>query len=171
MDPSLNPNEKNQVNIKRLEEELSSTNPKVFQGIDNKKKNEILRTITSTSLQVSHHRGPLPPADELEKYNNAIPDGANRIMLMAEAQQAHRMKLESDTIGEQMRQSGRGQNFGFIIGIIALLVGGAVAMYGHEITGSVIGGGGITGLVSVFVYGKRAQRKSMENKNQIQPTR
>lgn len=65
-------------------------------------------------------------------------------------------------VTEQLKQSGRGQTFGFIIGIIAIAGGVACILQGYEWAGGFIGGGGITGLVSVFVYGKRKQEKNLE---------
>lgn len=38
--------------------------------------------------------GPLPPPDMLLKYNDIVPDGAERIIVMAEKQQNHRIYLE-----------------------------------------------------------------------------
>ena len=40
--------------------------------------------------------GPIPPPDLLEKYNNIIPNGADRILAMAEQQQAHRQFMEKN---------------------------------------------------------------------------
>jgi uncharacterized membrane protein len=38
--------------------------------------------------------GPIPPPDLLERYNQIIPEGADRILKMAEKQSAHRQKIE-----------------------------------------------------------------------------
>ena len=40
------------------------------------------------------HSGPLPSPQDLVMYNQIIPDGANRIMCMAEKEQEVRMELE-----------------------------------------------------------------------------
>src|SRR5882757_310595 len=43
-------------------------------------------------------RGPLPPPDILKGYNDAVPDGAERILRMAEKQSQHRMDMEKKVI-------------------------------------------------------------------------
>jgi len=42
--------------------------------------------------------GPLPQAAELAAYNQAVPDGAQRIVAMAEKQAGHRMSIEAQVI-------------------------------------------------------------------------
>ncbi len=48
-----------------------------------------------------------------------------------------------------------GQIFGLIIGMTAIISGALTAYYGSEWAGGFIGGGGVIGLVSVFVLGRR----------------
>ncbi|OGU16083.1 MAG: hypothetical protein A2X61_13295 [Ignavibacteria bacterium GWB2_35_12] len=99
------------------------------------------------------------------KYNNACPDAAERIIKMAEQQQQHRTELENKVITQQIKESQRGQIFGFILGLIGLL-GSIILIYsGKEIGGSILGGGSLTLLVSLFVLGKKAQKKSLEEKS------
>ena len=40
----------------------------------------------------AHRRGPLPPPSELEKIDQIIPGGADRLLRMAEKEQAHRIE-------------------------------------------------------------------------------
>jgi uncharacterized membrane protein len=47
------------------------------------------------------HSGYLPDPLSLSAYDELIPNGADRIMKMAEKQQEHRMKIESTAIGRQ----------------------------------------------------------------------
>lgn len=152
--------------FKELEQELVKTNPQVFKGIPADKKDAIIRTFTKVSMSVEHSSGPIPHPEHLERYNQIIPNGADRIMRMAEKQQEHRQELEKHAVQSQLKQSGRGQIFGLVIGISALAIGGTCAMFGNEISGSIIGAGGVTGLVSVFVIGKNRQRESLKRKNQ-----
>jgi uncharacterized membrane protein len=59
------------------------------------------------SATISAFQGPLPPPDVLERYNLVVPNGAERIMAMAESQVHHRQKLESIVVsGTQRLKSG-----------------------------------------------------------------
>ncbi|MEI8230555.1 MAG: hypothetical protein WCG83_05490 [Candidatus Peregrinibacteria bacterium] len=57
--------------------------------------------------------------------------------------------------------------FGLIIGITAIIVGGVCAMFEKEIAASFIGGGGLIGLVSVFVIGSQQQKNERLQKEKM----
>ena len=59
--------------------------------------------------------GPLPPPDLLVKYNTAVPDAAERILRMAEAQSAHRQDIERRVVKSNTLNQTLGTIFGFII--------------------------------------------------------
>ena len=147
--------------LTEIEQELTTVNPQIFEGVNQKKKEEILRSISFTLIQERSHSGPLPDAETLIKYNSVITEGANRIMRMAEKQQEHRMNLESKVIASQTSQSILGQWFGLIIGIIGMGCGTFLAYSGESTVGAIIAGATVVSLVSVFVIGKKYQ-KSMD---------
>ncbi|MBZ0242901.1 MAG: DUF2335 domain-containing protein [Bacteroidales bacterium] len=122
----------------------------------------MLRSLSVISIQHKSHSGPLPDADTLIKYNSIIPNGADRIMKMAENQQAHRIKLESKVIASQSSQSNLGQLFGLIIGLVGIGCGTFLAATGEPTVGGIIAGGTVISLVSVFVIGKSIQRNNLE---------
>jgi uncharacterized membrane protein len=147
------------VEIVELEKALKQNNPQVFKGLDNNKKREILTTIASFTIhQERTHSGPLPDSETMTAYNQIIPNGADRIMIMAENQSAHRISIESSLVKSQSQQSSRGQIFGFIIGLVGLISGSLLIYLGHTAGGSIIGGGTVVSLVTVFVLGKKSQK-------------
>jgi len=143
----------------QLEQEIISENPKLFEGIPPKKKQELLRAMSFTSIQQRTHSGPLPDAETLIKYDSVIPNGADRIMKMAEKQQEHRMEIEKNVILGQASQSKLGQWFGLIIGIVGISCGTFLAYSGETTVGGIIAGGTVVSLVSVFVIGKNIQKQ------------
>ena len=148
--------------LQEIEEDLTSYNPEIFKGVPQKKKLEILRSFSVLSIQHESHSGPLPDADTLIKYDSVIPNGADRIMKMAENQQTHRMSLENKVVTSQSKQSKLGQIFGLIIGLVGIGCGTFLAATGEPTVGGIIAGGTVVSLVSVFVIGKSIQRKSLE---------
>lgn len=155
---SQSDNNSRSVELIELEHELTTVNPQVFQGVPTKKKEEILKSISVTMIQERSHSGPLPDAETLIKYNSVIPEGADRIMRMAEKQQDHRMALENKVIVSQSRQSNLGQWFGLIIGLVGIGCGTFLAYSGETTVGGIIAGGTVVSLVSVFVIGKKLQK-------------
>lgn len=69
------------------------------------------------------------------------------IALQRESQRAH------------ARETQLGQWLAFFIGIFAIGAGSYAAAHGAQVAGAFIGGGGVIGLVSVFIYGRK-QRTS-----------
>lgn len=154
---NLDDNNSNSTKLIQLERELISQNPNIFEGITPKRKKELLKSLSITMIQEKSHSGPLPDAETLIKYNSVIPNGADRIMKMAENQQEHRMIIEKKIIFEQSSQSKLGQWFGLVIGIVGISCGTFLAYSGETTVGGIIAGGTVVSLVSVFVIGKKIQ--------------
>jgi uncharacterized membrane protein len=109
---------------------------------------------------------PLPPPSELAAYNEIIPQGADRLLKMVEAQSAHRINIESNVVNSQQGQESKGQFFGFIIGIVGLLCGSYVAICGQPLAGAGIAGTPLVGLVSVFLYSKHRDTAELAEKKE-----
>lgn len=124
-----------------------------------------VKKIMSYCAEIStFHSGPLPPASELQRYNEIIPNGADRIMKMAEDQSRHRMQLESIIIPSQTKQSARGQILGFVIAIFVVSAGVFCILKGHDTAGASLVVGIVVSLVGVFVLGKERQKKDLKEK-------
>jgi uncharacterized membrane protein len=117
----------------------------------------------SVSLQVAKgFSGPVPPPDLLAGYESVLPGSAERIIRMAETEQSHRHGREQsqDQLQEAFqrniaREVTTGQICALLIGIIAIVSGAYAAVNGAQWTGSFIGGGGVIGLVTAFLVGRK----------------
>lgn len=65
--------------------------------------------------------GPLPPPAALEKFNQIIPNGADRILAMAEKEQAHRVEYERIGLQATVGESRRGQILGAVVSVAAVI--------------------------------------------------
>jgi len=111
------------------------------------------------------YRGVIPSPDDLRKYNEIIPNGADRLTKMAEEQSAHRQNMESKVIRWQIFQSISGQWMAFIIAIFAYTLTYLLANSGNTEVACILASTTIVGLVSVFIFGKRRQKRDLEKKN------
>jgi len=145
-----------------IEKQLVTIDPRVFEGIPKQKKEQIIRSVLVSMHTL--HIGPLPDPDTYAQYAQLIPNGADRIMLMAEKQLEHRIKLESKERSGQMLQSNIGQFLAFFIGIAAIGASTYCIVSGHDWSGSILGVGGLTGLVTAFIKGRRQQNVSLLKK-------
>ncbi|MDR1935839.1 MAG: DUF2335 domain-containing protein [Candidatus Accumulibacter sp.] len=68
----------------------------------------------------SRWTGPLPAPESLAEFNAIIPDGAERIMRMAELEQAHRIAFEDTRLKLLAADTRRGHYIGGVIGALAI---------------------------------------------------
>ncbi len=149
-------------NPKHQEPDISSIleveAPEVLASLSKDKRKRLLAVMRSVTLTKTHS-GPIPRPEDVAEYNRHIPDGANRIMQMAEEQAKHRMEMERIIVTNQQAQSGRGQVFGLIIGLFGIGAGGTVAVLGHDVVGAAIAGTTVVSLVYAFITGRRRQQQ------------
>jgi uncharacterized membrane protein len=121
------------------------------------------QTLSVTATQV-HHSGPIPPAEELRRYGEIVPNGAERIMTMAEQQQAHRLKLEEFVVTSQQMQSKRGQIIASILVGLLIASGTYLGSLGMNAVASIVFGTTILSVGATFVAGKISQAKDLKSK-------
>lgn len=109
-----------------------------------------------TSYEQSTMRlGPLPDPDDLFRYNDIIPNGADRIMIMAEKNQDARIKNELITIKSQARSILLGQIFAMVVVAIFAFLTYLMLISGYPWPGSILGSTTLVGLVYIFVTGRK----------------
>lgn len=130
-----------------------------------KNKRELAQLKLSIAVtRVKTHSGPIPDPETLAQYDGILENGAERIMSMAERQSAHRISLEDFAIKEQIKQSGKGQWFAFILAILFLLGAIYCAFINQPTVAAIIGGGTIASLVGAFLYNKKSKRSDLDSK-------
>ncbi len=158
---------------KQAETLLKEQKPKLLTGLDPKKRNEVIdfvgAILRDTQVELSRtefrtHSGPLPPSDELLRYNEATPDAADRIITLAEKQQNHRIEMETHVIRCQQVQSARGQVIGGLLSSFLIGSGTWLAVTGHDAVAGVVFGTTVIGLAALFVIGKVVQRNDLNRK-------
>lgn len=147
--------------LRDLEQELQRGNPEIFNGVAVSKRIEILESLSYTflSIQEKSHSGPLPAPETVSEYDTIIPNGAERIMKMAENQQNHRITMENKIVSSQTSLNNKGQIFGLVIGLAGIGCGTFLAAIGQGTVGGIIASGTVVSLVSVFVIGKISQKE------------
>ena len=106
--------------------------------------------------------GPIPPPSMLERYNQVIPNGADRLMSMAERQADHRQALEKIVIDGDSKRANWGLVAGFVIAISFSGLATFLIVSWHSAEGVALFGLNITGVVGTFVYGSRQRQKERE---------
>lgn len=147
---------------------LEKNAPEVLKSLPKDQRKKLLSVIESRSVS-RHYQGPIPEPEDLARFNEIIPNGADRIMRMAEEQARHRMSLETTVVSGQQRQSANGQWFAFLIALFGISSGVFLAIKGHDWVGYGIAGTTVVSLVYTFITGKRAQQKDISSKGKSLP--
>jgi uncharacterized membrane protein len=115
---------------------------------------QVQKTVFSAKFE-----GPLPTPDAFAGYENVLPGAAERILKMAESQADHRRDMERVIINSNIKKEKRGQSFAFLALLATLLTAAACAYLEQPIPASVLGTGGIGGIIIAFITGARKPEK------------
>jgi uncharacterized membrane protein len=113
-------------------------------------------------------RGPLPPPDVLQRYEEIHPGTAERVLQQFERETQHRHAIEQKLVDGQLEIQRAeipafrlGQVFAFIIAIVGLLAAAycvsTVPAAGHAWAGASIAGISLATLTGLFIYGRKAK--------------
>ena len=153
---------------KQLELLVKKSAPDLLKGLSPAQRDQVLHSLPKVAhLLVAQHQsysGPTPPHEMLEGYNRAITNGGDRLFTLVESQTIHRQSIEVTVINGQLKESGRGQMFAFILTLATLGIGTAAFLTDHDTVAGVIFGTTVIGLAVVFVTGKIAQKKDLAKK-------
>jgi len=122
---------------------------------------QIIRREISLS---STFRGPLPPPDILARYNDAVPDGAERIIALAERQAEHRSALETRVVDADIKRANWGLVAAFVVALAFLLVSYLLIDGGNAAAGVFLGTVDLAGLVGAFIYGTVSRRSERQQR-------
>ena len=100
----------------------------------------------------------MPPPAMLVEYNDAVPNGAERILVMAERQSSHRMEMEAKTLDSDHRLAQTGQWIGLVVVLAVLALAGYMAYIGATTAAVAVIGIDVVGLAAVFVFGSLRKR-------------
>jgi uncharacterized membrane protein len=110
-------------------------------------------TLSSTTTDA-----PLLPIEQIARLKELAPTRVDWVFEQTELESDGRRKevrrINTMTFIERMA----GLVFALLIAIIGLGAAVYLAMNGHEVTASIIGGGTLVGLVTAFVAGRKAQQ-------------
>lgn len=130
---------------------------------------QLLWAHKQTSQEIHIKQSDMPDEETLAAYARLIPGGADRLMSLIEKQAEHRMKLEALAVPAQIKQSGRGQIFGFVLAIVAFLLSAFFLYKGNPSWGGIIATSTAVSMAVIFAIGKHSQKVNLAKKQPAQP--
>ncbi len=99
--------------------ELPDEAAPILEGLPDKERRIITRAMVQMSVRRSWE-GPLPDPETLRGYNGCFEGGAKAVFDLTKDQSDHRKKLETTVVNRELNQSGRGQNYAFILALVLM---------------------------------------------------
>lgn len=102
-------------------------------------------------FQRRFHAGPLPPPEDMAEYNHVIPNGADRIMAMAEKEQDGRLSQAAKSNDSYFRMKARGQWFS--LGVVVMFTVLAAYLFSKEQYGLGVSllGANLVSIIAIFI--------------------
>lgn len=129
--------------------------------------------VASTVQAFKFYSGPIPDPETLANFERAFPGAANRILKMAELEGEHRRNQESKQLSGNIAdakaaraQIARGQYCGLVACALVMAAAVTIAVSGQswvsDLGGSLLGVGGLAGIIGVFMWGKKEDEPAKE---------
>lgn len=143
------------------EKEISSVIEEIIPEVSKEKKDKLVAFVECIEM----YKGPIPHPSIIAEYEKLIPGSADRILSMAERQSSHRISLQSKVVEAEIKNSKKGQIFGFVLAILMIGAGITFAFLGMEagaITTIIIT---ICGLSALFINSRVFKKRDLESKS------
>ena len=89
--------------------------------------------VRTSVVEAASFEGPLPPPSMYREYDRVLPGSADRILAMAEREQAHRVSIEGTALKASANDSKLGQYFGFSLALVCIVGGIYLAIQGQTV--------------------------------------
>ena len=125
-----------------------------------------LRVQETLAIRAKFFSGPLPPPEHLAAYERTMSGAAKSIFQAFETEGEHRRSTESKVVDSNIRLESRGQTFGFVIAMTALIGGMGLMAFDKSISGAAISLSALATLAGVFVWSKRQKKRELGEKSE-----
>ncbi len=104
----------------------------------------------------------LPSPEQLKDYEAVLPGLAQRLIVQAENQTAHRIEMEKKLVSSGIRKSTLGLIFGFLTGAIGIGGGFYLTALGFNVIGIVFSSATLVSIVTSFIYGSQSKKNGIK---------
>ena len=118
--------------------------------------------LQNSQIAIHSHQsfsGPLPPPALLQQYNLCVPDGANRIIRMAEAEGEHRRSMERMALEKTFTEGTRGQYCAAFIATFGIAGAIYLGSIGSAWAASIVGGSSLAIIVLAFLKARQPENE------------
>ncbi|MDR0988847.1 MAG: DUF2335 domain-containing protein [Prevotellaceae bacterium] len=153
--------------LKRIQEEGVEDITRVDEilaSLPEDKKEIILAAFSKIEESSYSFQGPIPHPEIMRGYEEVLPGAAERLLSMAEKQQAHNMEINKTLVDKQTRLAANGQSWGGFLAILCVSISCLLGYLGHDVLAGTLGTTTIIGLGIIFVLHKKPSEKGKTEK-------
>lgn len=118
---------------------------------------------TITAMSMTSTSSPIPPPEDMAKYEVICPGYADRLLKIVETQSAHRQDLERRRLIAGIAWQTRGQWLGGILGLAGLITY-KLAIADRMVPAAGVFLGSVGALVAIAVWDRRRSKKELDSK-------
>lgn len=136
---------------------------------DERVRRELTKQVVSVALEMTASAGPIPPAREFAAYNEAVPGAGERILAMAERDQAHFIQAQTEerALKAWLAKSGMVCSLIFLTLVLGTVIW--LTYLGAQVVAGVFGGAAIV-LGGIGLYLKAHKQEAQPPQPQPQET-
>jgi len=153
--PTKEKGQNSPLDVSPFEGPLSETFQSEIDKLDSKD-SELARKVANVVLGIVKQEsfsGPLPHPRHLQAYNEILPGAADRIIAMAEKEQAHRHSWEDKSLKFDFSYSVLGIALGFLVALALLLLAYMSSQAGHQTVALAFLAASSVGMAASFIKG------------------
>lgn len=140
--------------------------PDLLERVSRRLPLELKRVIVS---KMTMYSGPLPDPDTMLRYKQVQDDAADRIIKMAEKEQAHRHSTDHKRLDNDRKAKALGQILGIASVVMVLALSAWLGYCGHPASAATVATGVTASLAAVFVFGQKYKTKQMSLQSKDEP--
>ena len=106
------------------------------------------------------YSGPLPPANEMERYEKLEPGALNRMLTMSEQNGEHIRRCEEKDVDAKIKFNLRGQTYSFAVTLGVLALAAVAFLTDNTVVGVIFGGVGVSPIITSFFANMKDDHKS-----------
>ncbi|WP_137619758.1 DUF2335 domain-containing protein [Companilactobacillus heilongjiangensis] len=130
----------------------------VLKRIPKKERNEVRRIITSSTFS-----GPIPHPDILKGYAEVYPEAPKQIIENSIEESKHRRKFDDNALEAAVSENRIRLYLATLVCLTMIIGGVTLILCGHEVTGGILTGSTLVGVLSAYLAPFNKNRNSNDN--------
>ncbi|WP_164505112.1 DUF2335 domain-containing protein [Companilactobacillus hulinensis] len=127
---------------------------KVLKKLPKEDRDKVISIITST-----HFSGPIPRPEILKKYGEIVPEAPRKIIDNSINEAEHRRKFDDMALNATVHENNKRLNLATLVCMTMIICGTVLILNNHEITGGLLAGTTLLGVLGTYLKKNQNTKK------------